>query len=114
MVDWTAAHGAIRAIAGKWTLLVFSELTDGPRSYNALLRETGLDTKTLNRNLRSLEESGLIERRLQSERPLRVSYSLTSSAKSLEVLLSELAQWQNQPGEAQRERDTQVEDGARR
>ena len=105
LLDWPEAQSAISIIAGKWTSLIFAELGKGPQGYNMLVRATSLNTKTLNRYLRSMEDAGLVKRQLRSERPLRVTYSLTSSAQALLGLLSDLARWKEELNEDRRSHD---------
>ncbi|WP_368045806.1 winged helix-turn-helix transcriptional regulator [Nocardiopsis sp. HUAS JQ3] len=93
LVDWVAAQGAVRILAGKWTLLVLNKLIDEPRGYNALVQETGLDTKTLSRCLYNMESTGLVNRSMKSERPIRVVYTLTPHSIRLLELLEEMADW---------------------
>lgn len=99
MVDWVAAQGAVRILAGKWTLLVLNKLIDEPQGYNDLARETKLDTKTLSRYVYNMESAGLIDRDVNSERPVRVEYSLTSHSIKLLELLEEMAEWKTRINE---------------
>lgn len=55
---------AVRAIGGKWKMLVLRALLlGGPQRFNQLLAEIdGISAKELTRNLRELEEVGIVER----------------------------------------------------
>ena len=99
MVDWVAAQGAVRILAGKWTLLVLNKLINEPQGYNALARETGLDAKTLSRYLYNMESAGLVNRSMKSERPFRVVYTLTPHSIRLIELLDEMAEWKKRINE---------------
>ncbi|MCL5990293.1 MAG: helix-turn-helix transcriptional regulator [Candidatus Thermoplasmatota archaeon] len=85
---------AIKEIGSEWKLIVIRYLDDGPSGFNDLLRSAnGINSKTLSSTLKSLEESGIIERHVQSTRPFRVRYQLTSKGKALNKALMDLKEW---------------------
>jgi DNA-binding HxlR family transcriptional regulator len=43
--------------------------------------------------LRSLEEHGLVDRRIYAEVPPRVEYTLTPAGRTLQPVLAALAEW---------------------
>ena len=51
------------------------------------------NTKTLTRQLRGLEEDGIIQRTVYREVPPRVEYSLTAAGRSLETIVDALDAW---------------------
>ncbi len=53
----------------------------------------GINTKTLSIRLKELEEYGLIDRKVTQQRPLHVEYSLTKKGKSLDPILSLMAEF---------------------
>jgi DNA-binding HxlR family transcriptional regulator len=53
----------------------------------------GISPKTLTDRLRTLEDQGLVERRIYAEVPSRVEYSLTDAGQSLQPVLFALADW---------------------
>lgn len=53
----------------------------------------GISGKMLAESLTKLEEAGLIEREIESERPIRVEYALTDCGESLEPVLVEMIAW---------------------
>ena len=85
---------AIKEIGSEWKLIVIRYLDDGPSGFNDLLRTAnGINSKTLSSTLKSLEESGIIVRNVQSTRPFRVRYELTSKGKALNKALMDLKEW---------------------
>ena len=52
-----------------------------------------ITTKMLTQQLRELEASGLISRKIFTEIPPRVEYALTAKAKTLVPILTELNKW---------------------
>jgi DNA-binding HxlR family transcriptional regulator len=83
----------IKVIGTEPRLLILRYLFDGPRGFNKLLKETKLSSKTLSSTLKSLQESGIIERRIISTRPFKVEYSLTDKGKELEDLFKVMRMW---------------------
>lgn len=73
----------------RWTLLVLRELVFGVHRFDGIARATGAPRDVLTTRLRSLEEAGLVERRIYQDRPARFEYHLTELGRDgAEVLLS--------------------------
>ena len=71
-------------IADKWSVIVLYCLAYNPRRYNEIQRRIqGISQKVLTQTLRKLERNGLVERKVLSEVPLSVEYSLTSIGTTL-------------------------------
>jgi DNA-binding HxlR family transcriptional regulator len=85
---------ALVVLDGKWTILVVRDLLGGTKRFGELRRSLeGISPKTLTDRLRSLEEHGLVERRIYAEVPPRVEYTLTDAGRTLEPVLVALARW---------------------
>jgi DNA-binding HxlR family transcriptional regulator len=68
----------VRLIGNKWKLLIIRNLLAGTQRFNEIRRTIpGISQKVLTDNLRSLEEDGLVTRRIFAEVPPRVEYSLS-------------------------------------
>ena len=86
---------AVEIIAQKHSILIFNELL----KYRVLrfgeLRKVlgNLNTGTLTTTLKRLEKSDLIQRKVYSEIPPKVEYSLTPKGKELEKVLLKLQEW---------------------
>ena len=79
---------------GKWTVLVIRDLLGGTRRFSELRRSlVGVSPKTLTDRLRHLEQAGLVERTVFAEVPPRVEYRLTEAGRTLEPVLSAMADW---------------------
>jgi DNA-binding HxlR family transcriptional regulator len=81
---------AFKIIGKRWTVLIIREILRGNTQFNRFMENIeGISPKVLTERLRELERLGIIRRRIVSEYPLRVEYSLTSMGKGFEqVLLS--------------------------
>ena len=91
----------LNIIDGKWSILILRELLLGDRRTKDLLKALpGISTKTLTVQLRTLEEYGLLTRRVYAEVPPRVEYSLTEKGHQIKPVLAALYdvghQWLNQ------------------
>ncbi|MCU0565941.1 MAG: helix-turn-helix transcriptional regulator [Oculatellaceae cyanobacterium Prado106] len=81
-------------IADKWTALIILGLSQGTKRYSELHREIGgVSQKMLTQTLRSLENSGLIQRKVYPVVPPMVEYSLTPLGKTLVPPLKTLCNW---------------------
>jgi DNA-binding HxlR family transcriptional regulator len=79
-----------KIIGKRWTVLIIREILKGNTQFNRFLENIkGISPKVLTERLRELERLGMMRRRIVSEYPIKVEYSLTDMGKGLEpVLLS--------------------------
>lgn len=81
-------------IGDKWKVLILRDLMLGTKRFGELKKSIGSVTqKVLTAQLRDMEESGLISRRVYAEVPPRVEYSLTELGKSLKPILDSMQSW---------------------
>jgi DNA-binding HxlR family transcriptional regulator len=88
-------HDFLNHFANKWSMLVILHLgySGNPRFNELKNRVTGISQRMLTVTLRSLEEDGLVSRKLYPEIPPRVEYELTSLGKSLLDVMMSLGEW---------------------
>ncbi len=87
----------VNVIGGKWTLLILRDLFDGTKRFGELrVSLTGISPKTLTEKLRTLEQDGIIERKIYPEVPPRVEYSLTKRGQTLETIIEAMREWGTQ------------------
>jgi DNA-binding HxlR family transcriptional regulator len=79
-----------KIIGKRWTVLIIREILKGNTQFNRFLENIkDISPKVLTERLRELERLGMIRRRIVSEYPIKIEYSLTDIGKGLEpVLLS--------------------------
>lgn len=81
-------------IGDRWKVLIIRDLLTGTKRFGELQRSMGkISQKVLTSNLRALEASGLVLRRVYAEVPPRVEYSLTETGYSLRPVLEALHEW---------------------
>jgi DNA-binding HxlR family transcriptional regulator len=80
-------------VGEKWALLAVREVFLGNRRFDEMIRQTGAPRDTLAARLRTLVETGILERRRYSEHPARYEYYLTEVGKDLYPVILTLRQW---------------------
>ncbi len=80
-------------IGNKWKVFIIRDLLAGTKRFGALKKATGASQKSLAANLREMEDDGLIERKVFSQIPPKVEYTLTDIGYSLGSVIEPMAQW---------------------
>ena len=81
-------------IGSKWKVLILRDLMSGTKRFGELKRSIGnVSQKVLTAQLRDMESSGLVNRKVYAEVPPRVEYSLTALGKSLKPILDAMWHW---------------------
>lgn len=89
-----SVEAAISLIDGKWKCVVLFHLTGKTMRFNEIRRQMPEVTqRVLTRQLRELEEDGLIHREVYAQVPPKVEYSMTELGKSLTPILRALKTW---------------------
>lgn len=79
-------------LEGRWTVSILWASVDGATRFNEFRQAVGeIPPRTLAQRLVSLEEAGLLERRVVDARPPRVEYLLTDEGYRLRAVLDALA-----------------------
>ena len=81
-------------ISDKWKVLILRDLMSGTKRFGELKKSIGRVTqKVLTAQLRQMEESGLLTRKVYAEVPPRVEYTLTELGYSLKPILDAMWKW---------------------
>ena len=81
-------------IGDKWKVLILRDLMPGAKRFGELRKSIGtVSQKVLTAQLRDMEASGLISRKVYPQVPPRVEYSLTDLGKSLKPILEAMQDW---------------------
>lgn len=86
---------AQRALTGKWSIFILHLLSEGPIRFNELQRRMpeAMTHATLSRQLKKLEEEGLIKRVEYSQIPPKVEYSLSEIGIKFMPVLEMIMNW---------------------
>ena len=93
--EWCSVACTAHLVGRKWhPVIVDRLLACGPLGFNALEREIGeISSTVLSDSLEDLEEKGLVDRSIVSEKPFRVEYALTEQGASLEPVIEAMDAW---------------------
>ena len=81
-------------IAGRWKIIILWHLSKRTRRFNELQRLLpGISKGILTRQLRELEEDGMVHREVYKEVPPKVEYSLTDQGKRFITVLDAMKEW---------------------
>jgi DNA-binding HxlR family transcriptional regulator len=95
-----AMDTTMRYIGGKWKTVVLWYLKNKTYRFSELNKQIpDITEKMLSLQLKSLEQDGLVKRKVFPEVPLRVEYSLTEFGKTLIPVLNEISKWGRNLGE---------------
>jgi DNA-binding HxlR family transcriptional regulator len=92
--QYCPAARALDVIGERWTLLVIRELLTGPKRYTDLQDGLpGIGPNVLAERLRSLEDSGLVEKHRMPPPAASTVYQLTELGEGLQPVLGSLFEW---------------------
>ena len=81
-------------ISDRWKVLIIRDLLDGTKRFGEIKKSVGnISQKVLTANLRSMEDSGLLTRKVYPEVPPRVEYTLTQTGYSITPILDAMVEW---------------------
>lgn len=88
---------AVAVLGGTWKLTIVKHLLSDTLRHGQLVRLLPLaPPRTLTRQLRELEEDGIVHREVFAQVPPRVEYSLTILGRSLAPIVEQLNTWGEQ------------------
>ena len=92
---------ALDIVGGRWkAILLFHLLTNATLRFGELRRRIpGATQRMLTLQLRELEQDGCVHRKVHSEVPPRVEYSVTPLGQTLKAVVMALCDWGLEHGE---------------
>ena len=86
---------AMSMIEGKWkTVIICRMAREGkPLRFKELMEVEGISARILTKQLKEMEDDGLVVKRIYREVPPRTEYQLTAKGESLIPILKQLMQW---------------------
>lgn len=84
-----------RILGKRWTLMILRNLTRKKTARFSEIKRTlnTISGTVLSERLLELEKEGLVNKKIYSEIPPKVEYTLTDRGKELESILNELERW---------------------
>jgi DNA-binding HxlR family transcriptional regulator len=87
-------ENALKLISGKWKPVILFQLSKGTHRFGELERSiSGITQRILILQLRELERDGMIKRKVYTEVPPKVEYSLTEAATNIGPILAAFGEW---------------------
>lgn len=88
-------RNTMELVGGKWTFsIVYVLMHEGTKRFAELeKRIEGINTRMLIKDLKMLEQNGIVERKVYPEVPPRVEYSITEKGRDLKNAVEELKLW---------------------
>lgn len=84
----------IDLISGKWSMWVLWSLQNDPLRFGQLKKSIpGITEKMLIQQLRKFEVHNIVSRKVYSQVPPKVEYSLTEHGKSLKPIMLSIKEW---------------------
>ncbi|AZR97775.1 winged helix-turn-helix transcriptional regulator [Streptococcus suis] len=78
-------------LSGKWSILLLHHIEEGPIRFNEMHRRlTGISQATLTKQLRQLEDDGLITRKVYAQVPPKVEYELSEIGQEFKMVLQQI------------------------
>jgi DNA-binding HxlR family transcriptional regulator len=85
---------AQKIIAGKWAVVILHNLSNGTLRFGELQKLLPeLTQATLTKQLRSLEDNGMVRRHVYPQVPPKVEYSLTDIGEDFKSVLDSISVW---------------------
>jgi DNA-binding HxlR family transcriptional regulator len=85
---------ALDVISGKWKILILISIMHGNSRFRKIEKSIPkITSKVLAKELKDLEEHKLIKRTVYDDYPVKIEYTITEYAISLEKVMNELHIW---------------------
>ncbi len=90
----TSVEATLKVIGGKWKPMILCHLTEGTKRFGELNRDMPeITPKMLTQQLRELEQDGIVQRKVYTQVPPKVEYSLTQYGQTIREVLDVMSQW---------------------
>ncbi|WP_026702248.1 winged helix-turn-helix transcriptional regulator [Salibacterium aidingense] len=98
---------AQKILSGKWSMRIILFLLEKPMRFNEIQRLfPDITHATLTKQLRLLEDYGIVVRNVHSQIPPKVEYSLSDIGKKLKPILNSVMAWGDEYKEYQKDSTT--------
>ncbi len=85
----------LQLISKRWVLFILRAVQHDTHTFNAIRRALGgrISSRTLADRLIELQQAGILEKRILSEKPLKTEYHYTAKSRSLRNSIEQLCNW---------------------
>ncbi len=89
----TSLDNALELLGSKWTLPIVSAILENKSRFNEIQRKCEVCPRTLSARLDELEANGIVKKKVYSQNPPKVEYSLTKKGESLSAVINAISDW---------------------
>lgn len=84
----------MKTIGGKWKPIILFLISKGANRFGVLQRGIdGISKQMLTKQLRELEDDGILKRKIYAEIPPRVEYFITKNGETLFPIVNQMKKW---------------------
>ncbi len=93
--EWCALKSTSKVLGHKWVPVITYHIYDNDKiRFSEIKKEVGgITNKTLSNNLDRMEEQGIINRNVEDDKPVKITYELTEFGERLIPLVEEMISW---------------------
>ncbi|QGA80699.1 winged helix-turn-helix transcriptional regulator [Candidatus Nanohalobium constans] len=93
--EWCALKSTSKILGHKWVPVITYHIHDNEEiRFSEIKKEVGgITNKTLSNNLDRMEEQGIINRNVEDDKPVKITYDLTEFGEKLIPLVEEMISW---------------------
>lgn len=84
---------AMGLLSTRWVGLILFELLKGTKRFSEMEADLPISGRLLSDRLKMLEKEGIVIRKVYSEFPVRIEYSLSEKGRALEPVIREIQSW---------------------
>lgn len=84
---------AMGLLSTRWVGLILFDLLEGAKRFSEMEADLPISGRLLSDRLKLLEREGIVSRKIYSEFPVRIEYSLTDKGEALEPVIKEIQCW---------------------
>lgn len=88
-----ALRDTLDVVGGKWKLILISTLREDSFRFTELANLAQISPRILSKELKELEDNGLVNRKVNNTRPVTVEYSLTEYCETLSDVIDAMHKW---------------------
>lgn len=104
--EWCALKSTSKILGHKWVPVITYHIYENEEIRFSELQEEigGITNKTLSNNLDRMQDQGIVNRNVEDDKPVKITYELTGFGERLLPLIEEMVSWgQNNLKEGERD-----------
>jgi DNA-binding HxlR family transcriptional regulator len=93
--EWCALKSTSKILGHKWVPVITYHIYENEEIRFSELQEEigGITNKTLSNNLDRMQDQGIVNRNVEDDKPVKITYELTGFGEKLLPLIEEMISW---------------------